>query len=75
MTPLATVDMAKKKSPPKSKEPARKPLIAQIRGSEEFRDWLQAAADSDGRSVSGFIDRAVRAYAEQIGVKKPAPKR
>ncbi len=75
MTPMATMDMAKKRAAKPKSEAARKPLIAQIRGTEEFRTWLQVVADRDGRSIAGLIDRAVRIYAEQIGVKEPAPKR
>lgn len=73
--------MAKKR--PKSGPPAqggpegwsRKPLIANFRGSPEFKEWLQALADYDRQSVAGVIERALVHYGRSIGFDKPAPGR
>jgi hypothetical protein len=71
--------VAKKKAPP---PPAggpeswnRKPLIANFRGSPEFKEWLQKLASADRQSVAGVIERALVRYAKAIEFKEEAPER
>jgi hypothetical protein len=76
---VGVLDVAKKKTPP---PPAsgpeswnRKPLIANFRGSAEFKEWLQSLASADRQSVAGVIERALVHYAKAIGYNKEAPER
>ncbi|MDE2507068.1 MAG: hypothetical protein KGM43_07655, partial [Planctomycetota bacterium] len=60
-------------STPRTKED--RVIIAQIRGTPEFREWIAGAADHDRSSVTQFLERAAVAYAKQIGHDVPAPLR
>lgn len=76
---MATEPMAAKKSskpgkPAAEPKPARKPMIVQIRGSEEYKAWVDAMAESEGFSVAMLFDRAVRVWAKEHG-HPDAPKR
>lgn len=81
--PVGVLDVAKKTAPKKktavkSTGPEswnRKPLIANFRGSEEFKAWLQALATSDRQTVAGVIERAVVHYAKSIGFEEAPPER
>lgn len=53
----------------------KKPLILNLRGSEEFKAWLQDLAAADRQSVSGVVERALVHYAKGIGFTKEAPER
>jgi hypothetical protein len=76
------IDVAKKRAErqPESEKSGEaawksKPIIVQLRGSEEFKAALEKVAELDGLTVSGFVDRAIRDRARQIGYTKPLPKR
>lgn len=58
-----------------AEEKARKPMILQVRGSEEFKQWYEEVARFDGLSPTAFFDRAIRRYAKEIGFTKEAPQR
>lgn len=80
MTGAQTV--AKKKAPAskqgKSRGPetwSKKPLIVNLRGSDEFKAWLQGLAAYDRQSVSGLVERALVHYGRSIGFDKQAPER
>jgi len=76
---MGVLTVAKKKPAPK-KAPSgpeswsRKPLIANFRGSEEFKAWLQGLATADRQTVAGVIERALVHYAKSIDYE-PAPER
>lgn len=53
----------------------RKPLIIQIRGSNEWREWAEEVAAADSRSVSSMVEQAVKHYAKIVGVDRFMPKR
>jgi hypothetical protein len=59
---------------PKPKAAGQKPMIVQIRGSQEYKEWVEEIAGKDGFSVSMAFDRAMRMYAKANGHREP-PKR
>jgi hypothetical protein len=86
MTSMATQDMAKQKADktaqshgPKAqareRDDERKPLVAQLRGSVEFKQWLEELVEFDARPLSMILERALKRYAKEAGFEKEAPKR
>lgn len=68
--------MAKKKRPPEAKNwSSGKPMALQMRGSIEWKQWLEELAAYDRSSVSDVADRAIAAYARTISFPKPPPPR
>jgi hypothetical protein len=59
---------------PKSAE-GPKPNVLSIRGSTEWRDWLNELSDHCRLKSADVIDRALIVYAKQEGFAKSAPKR
>jgi hypothetical protein len=72
---MECVTVAKKKAPAPPPAPNRKPMVAQLRGSEEWKGWIERMAEREGLSVAALFDRMARAYAKEIGFDEPAPKR
>lgn len=52
----------------------RKPLVFQMRGSEEWKAWVESLAEKEGDSAAKLIERALRDYARKVGHPDP-PKR
>lgn len=79
MSALTVIDVAKKSSPRGKPAPAeetgRKPLIVQVRGTDEYKTWAEDLAKFDNRSLSSLVERALRRYAIEIGFKREAPER
>jgi hypothetical protein len=48
----------------------RKPMVVQIRGSEEFKAWIEELADLERDTVAKFVERVVRKHAESIGFRE-----
>lgn len=67
--------MAKKKATPKAPAADTRAIIATLKGSREFRDWLNEAAEADRVSTVQFLEKAAVFYAAHIGFGKPAPRR
>lgn len=67
------LDVGRKAADLPGREP--NPIIFAMRGSAEFKAWLQEAADHCNLSVSGFITQAVRDYAKRQRFEKPQPRR
>lgn len=69
--------MAKRKRPPG--EPTGsgtgKPLAVQIRGSAEWKAWVEELAEFDRSNIADMTDRAMAAYARTLGFLKPPPPR
>ena len=73
---MSGVAVAKKKSKPAPPpEPDPRPIVISIKGSAEFRDWLNELADHERVTSVAVIERAVVEYAANHGFTKPAPKR
>lgn len=51
--------------------PSCKPIVVQIRGSAEYKAWVERVADLDGSTVCGVFDRALRLFAKQNGYPPP----
>lgn len=58
---------------PKKKGPASVGIA--VRGTKEWRDWVNELADSRRLKATDLIDQALIEYADRHGFKKPAPKR
>lgn len=59
--------MARPKSravPEKADQAGRKPMVVQIRGSEEYKAWVEGVARKEGFSLAVLFDQALRKYAE-----------
>lgn len=52
-----------------------KPIIATMRGSLDFKAFLEMAAKKDRLSVADFIERAVVRYARELGIQEEPPER
>ena len=52
----------------------KNPLAVQVRGSTEWKAWLEGVANQERTRASGLIDRALAEFAEKHGHPKP-PKR
>ncbi len=66
-------EMAKKKPRKAKSEPwgESKPLAAQLRGSEEWKAWLEEFARVNRWSVAGVIDTALTRLAKELGFRDP----
>lgn len=73
MTPLSDLDMARtKKSAPK---PEPKPTVISLKGSGEWRVWLQELSSHCRTDAAKVIDAALIDYAKTKGFMKKAPPR
>ena len=64
--------MAKKKSPDTSwVGKGKKPVVIQVRGSEEYREWLEALCRYDHRKASDIVEHALAKHARDIGFREP----
>lgn len=52
-----------------------KPIVAQLRGSEEFGEWLVRASKACRLSVSKFLEIAAVEKAKAAGFEEEAPDR
>lgn len=73
--------MAKKRSPktspapePEPKAAGQKPMIVQVRGSAEYKTWVEGIADKEDDTLAKLVDRALREFAKARGYPDP-PKR
>lgn len=69
--------MAKRKRPPGEAQgrDGGKPLAIQVRGSTEWKAWVERLAEFDRSNVADLTDRAMAAYARTIGFLDPPPPR
>ncbi len=66
--------MAKKKAPtPKTKE--RLSIVVTLKGSMEWKAWVDDLADRFRTDTSKLIDMALVEFAKNHGVEKEAPRR
>jgi hypothetical protein len=71
---VRTTQMAKK---PKSKAPAsdRPSIAVTLRGSQEWKAWIEAGARFCRTDVAKLLDSAVVDYLKARGFDQPAPER
>ena len=67
--------MAKKKLVRRDDWAVGKPMAVQIRGSSEWKEWVERVAKFDRSTVSDIVDRAIAAYARSIGFVEVPPVR
>jgi hypothetical protein len=80
MPEMTAVEMAKKKPgrPPRpsdSEGAGRKPMVAQLRGSEGWKAWIEKLARFENRAIASLIERAVERYAKEVGFPDEPPER
>lgn len=78
MMSVASPPMAKQKPKPKSPRKTRsvdfadgKPIIAAIRGTAVFKEWLERYAKSNRTTVTNMIERALVIAADRDGFESP----
>ena len=67
--------MAKKKTTPPLESADSRAIVVSMKGTVEFRDWLNELAEFDRSTAVQVMEKGAVAYAKQIGFSKPAPKR
>jgi hypothetical protein len=68
--------MAKKRIPAaKAPEPGPRKTVLTIKGTDEWRGWLEGLADFLRTPTSTIVDHALVKYAKEVGYKAEAPKR
>jgi hypothetical protein len=72
---LAGHPMAKKVNPQARDDWNRKPLALQIRGSLEWKRWVEKAAEFNRSTVANFVDQAIARAARESGFTEPPPRR
>jgi hypothetical protein len=65
----------KKPATPAKARPAPKGIVITIKGSTEWRDWMNSGADFLRLSTATMVDLAVIEYLKAHGFKEPPPKR
>lgn len=77
---VGSVAVVAKKKPKSTPTPAPEPaeprqIVISIKGTAEFRDWLNRLADHERVTAVAVIERALVEYAANHGFAEPAPKR
>jgi len=67
--------VAKKTPTPKPTVADSRAIIVTLKGNPEFRDWLNRFAEFDRSTAVQITEKALVAYARQLGFEEPAPKR
>jgi hypothetical protein len=70
--------VAKKTAEPKTSQPAPtddRVMIAQLKGTMAFRDWLIEVAQTERLSVVQYLERSAVEAAERRSYPVPAPRR
>jgi hypothetical protein len=67
--------VVKKKAKRMKPGETRRSVAVVIKGHEEWKVWLEEAADHCRITVSAFLDTAAAEYAKIRGFKKEPPKR
>jgi hypothetical protein len=70
--------VAKKPSKPAAKAAPkpenRKPVVLQMRGSEEWRTWVEGLARKEGHSLAKLFEMGVRRIAKDVGYPDAPPR-
>lgn len=69
--------MARKKTskPAAPEQAGPRRTVLTIKGTDEWRSWLEELADHLRMPTSTIVDHALVRYAKEQGFAKPAPKR
>lgn len=72
MLDAVVLEMAKKKTKPE--KPERKSMVIQVRGSQEYNEWVEEFAKFQRLPISGLVDLALVMWAKESGFKPPPPR-
>lgn len=67
--------MAKRKADQPTPEPGVRKVVFQMKGSEEWKDWLDGLAKQLRMPSSAVVDNALVMYAKAQGYDRKAPER
>lgn len=56
-------------------DPDRKPMALQIRGSTEWKSWVDRLATFEALPLASLVERALRQYARGVNFTDEPPKR
>lgn len=70
---METVVVGRKKT--KSPDPARKPIVINIKGDPEWGTWVEKLAEHNRMSVAGLVDQALVLMAKASKFDDKPPKR
>lgn len=59
----------------KAKTSDSRSIVVSMKGTPEFRDWLNELAEFDRSTAVQIMEKGAVLYAKQVGFEKPAPKR
>lgn len=72
---MQTMARPKKRAVGRPKNLGPKPTLVSLRGSEEYREWLEGLANRSHLPMAILLEHALREYAERHGYEKPQPRR
>jgi hypothetical protein len=64
-----------KKRPKKAADPGPRRTVLTIKGTDEWREWLEGLGDFLRTPTSTVVDHALVKYAREVGYAREAPKR
>lgn len=70
---METATVGRKKAKPE--DSIRQPVAAVVRGTPEWKAWLERAAEHGRMNVSAFLDYAAALAAKQQGFPEKPPRR
>lgn len=63
--------MGKKKTEPAPDSWTVKPIVAQVRGSVRWKEWVESLAKANRQSVATLIDMSLARFARETGFREP----
>jgi hypothetical protein len=70
--------MAKRKAetpPPDEPDKDDRATILNLKGTREYKDWLDSLSDFSHMPAATLFDVAIAEYSKRVGFPRPAPKR
>lgn len=71
---LGTLTMPRKKPEKVVRYGEAKPIVVAIRGSAEFKDWLERYAHHNRSTVAQVVERALAVLSSRDGFEQPPPR-
>ncbi len=71
MSEDGSIAVAKKKRKPVPESWGSKPIVASVRGSLEWKQWVEELALENRQSVANLIDMALARLAKDTGFRDP----
>jgi hypothetical protein len=68
---LGAESVGKKKAKAKSAPAERKPMVLQMRGSEEWKAWAEGLADHERDTLAKLVERLFAQKAKEVGYPPP----